>query len=102
MLAKSLRNLKLRNFTKKKELVIIVNKFLFINLISNSFLFKNYSSFDKNLLKLYYNFKIKSIESFCVLSNRKKVINSKFSLSRLVIRDFINFGLVPGYKKSVW
>jgi ribosomal protein S14 len=38
----------------------------------------------------------------CILTNRKGSIDRKFLLSRIVLRDLMQFGIIPGFKKAVW
>ena len=38
----------------------------------------------------------------CLLTNRSRAIYRPFGLSRLVLRDLIQFGLLPGYTKAIW
>lgn len=38
----------------------------------------------------------------CIITNRSKGVFKKFGASRFVLRNLMSFGLIPGYKKSVW
>jgi ribosomal protein S14 len=38
----------------------------------------------------------------CTSSNRGKGTLRAYSLSRIVMREYLQFGLIPGFKKSVW
>ena len=42
------------------------------------------------------------INSRCIFTNRSRGISKKHGVSRFVLRDFIQFGFLPGYKKAVW
>jgi small subunit ribosomal protein S14 len=105
MLSSKIKDLKLRKlffkFEKKKKIC----KFLFINLLSR----KSASSHNKGavllLLKLQNQFNRASkirLTNRCVLSNRGKGVNKLFGLSRIIMRDLIQFGIIPGYTKAVW
>jgi ribosomal protein S14 len=45
---------------------------------------------------------ITRIHNRCVLTNRGRSINSIHKLSRIKMRELINQGLLPGYKRAVW
>ena len=92
--------MKLRNFFIKKEKQKLINKFLFIN-----FCFSLTStSYNKLLLLNYFSSKISKtqLKNRCVVTGRGSGVNKYYSLSRIIMRDFIQFGILPGYKKSVW
>ena len=38
----------------------------------------------------------------CILTNRTRGTFQKFNISRIVLRDLMSFGIIPGYKKAVW
>jgi len=38
----------------------------------------------------------------CVISGRSNSINKQYNLSRIVMREYLQLGLIPGYKKAVW
>jgi len=56
------------------------------------------------ILRKYYFTKISRvrINTRCIFTNRPRNISKKHGASRFVLRDFIQFGLLPGYKKAVW
>ena len=103
MLSKKIKDIKIRKLFLKKEKIKKIHKFLFIFL---SFKNKreNRNHFDKNLLKLNSSICISKtlIKNRCVLTNRNKGVNKYFSISRIVMRDLSQFGLLPGFKKAVW
>ena len=98
MLFTKVKDLKKRNFFFKAEKAKKINKFLFINFFSN-----NKKTIQllkvKNRTKLSSKIKLKNR---CVYTNRNKGVSKFFSLSRISQKDFMQFGLVPGYIKSVW
>jgi ribosomal protein S14 len=105
MLSSKIKDLKLRKlffkFEKKKKIC----KFLFINLLSRKNLGSHNKSITLLLLKLQNQFKRSSkirLTSRCILSNRGRGVNKLFGLSRIVMRDLIQFGIIPGYAKAVW
>ena len=84
---------------KKKK----VSKFLLVNLLS--LLKKKSIRINASLLFLQYKTKKSSkirLVNRCVFTNRAKGINRFHSLSRIVLRDFMQFGIIPGYTKAAW
>lgn len=105
MLSSKIKDLKLRKlffkFEKKKKIC----KFLFINLLSRKILRGHNKEITLLLLKLQNTFKRSSkirLTNRCVLSNRGRGVNKLFGLSRIMMRDLIQFGIIPGYTKAVW
>jgi ribosomal protein S14 len=108
MLFSKINDKKLRNKYNLLEYKKKVNKFILINLLHKFYLNKrkhNKLSYIHKLISLKLlrkkNYKNK-IVSHCLLTNRTKSVYKRFYLSRSVLRDLMQFGLVPGYKKAVW
>lgn len=38
----------------------------------------------------------------CILNNRSRGSTRKFGVSRVLLREFIKLGVIPGFKKSSW
>lgn len=38
----------------------------------------------------------------CIFTNRSNSIYKKYNSSRFILREFIQFGMIPGFKKAVW
>lgn len=38
----------------------------------------------------------------CILTNRGRGITARLKISRVILREMLQFGVVPGYKKAVW
>jgi len=101
---KDIKNRQKFFFNEKKK---IIKKTIFINFL-NSFSkhFKSkHSIFLYILIKKlnYFNKSSKTkINRRCILSNRNRAIVRPFNISRIVFKDLIYFGLLPGYKKAVW
>ena len=51
-------------------------------------------------LKVKKSNKIKLVRR-CVLNNRSRSVR-KFRLSRIVLREYLSMGLMPGYSKCSW
>ena len=97
----ALKSLRLRSNFKKNELQFIINKFLFIYLLANKY-FNKFTIFDKNLIKLFFSLNLKKIKNRCIITNRNKVSNKFFAVSRILLRSSLKFGIISGIKKSVW
>jgi small subunit ribosomal protein S14 len=91
----------IRNLNSKLELKKKLLKFLFINLQNKLICF---NTFNIKFLKYYKRIKTSkvSIKNRCILTNRSKGVNRTYSLSRLKLREYLQFGIFPGFKKSVW
>jgi len=98
-----LRNQEFRKSFHLAEIPHKINKFLFTFFLShNCFKDKSYLRFImSSLLSSRNSFKSKVVKR-CVLRGRNKSVDTKWGLSRIVFRDMIRSGLIPGYKKAVW
>ncbi len=97
------KELKLRRKVSFLELQQRKLKFLFINTVNNTkenskkkFLLSYFSK----LLKTNST-KVKAVRR-CVLTNRGRVAYRDFKISRVKLKEYLNLGLIPGYKKAVW
>ena len=66
----------------------------------NSFIY-NYFFFLKDKKSLSHKSKIR-VTNRCVLTNRSRGILRPYGISRVVMRDLMQFGVIPGYYKAVW
>ena len=97
-------------FFLKKEKNKLISKFIFINLIHKLKLKRRSIIFNKILTiwsKFYLRkyFKSNSKTRFirrCNVTNRNRSVLRSFGFSRIVFRNFIHHGFLPGYKKAVW
>lgn len=103
MKAIKIKNLKQRKGFEKQELNSQIKKFIYINILraslKNRRVFLYLLNSARTELKQFSKSKIKNT---CVLSGRNRSIHKKLSFSRIKLREMISFGLLPGYKKSVW
>jgi ribosomal protein S14 len=102
MLLKKRKDIKIRSLFKKLEIKKIIMKFILINLISNPILLKNLKNKFILINKKIFKYSKIKIKGRCILTNRKSGINHKFLLSRVILRDLMQFGIIPGFKKAVW
>jgi ribosomal protein S14 len=102
MLSSKVKDLKERRVFCKSEKLRIIEKFLFFNVLNN----KCSGSRSKYLCNFLLNFKkgpsrVKILRR-CILSNRSRGVLRPFGISRIHLREMMQFGLVPGYSKAVW
>jgi small subunit ribosomal protein S14 len=96
------KDLKNRVFFNKNEVTKKIKKFLFIHLLNNNiYSQKQKSDFLYFFLKKEQNHKSK-IRLRCIITNRSRGNFRPFNVSRLVLREMIHLGIVPGYTKAVW
>ena len=104
MLASRIKDFKLRKNFFKIEYFKKINKFLFVNLLSKKQNLTPKNKLIVQLLALQLNSKVSKIKikNRCILSNRNKGVNKYYNLSRITMREFMQFGVIPGYTKAVW
>jgi ribosomal protein S14 len=95
-----------RNFFRNEKKILIKKTIFihFLNLFSNEFKKKHsvfLYIFIKKLKFFSSNSKTK-INRRCIFSNRSRGILRSLNVSRIIFKDLIFFGLLPGYKKAVW
>jgi ribosomal protein S14 len=102
MLKSRIKDLKIRlafhNFEKKN----LMQNFIFINIMNKNINFycKIVHFFIKGS-KSRKNSKTK-ITRRCLLNNRSRGVARTFGLSRICLRELLQFGRVPGYSKAIW
>jgi len=107
MLSAKIQDLKIRKAFAKIEKIKKIKKFLFVNLLNTT---TNNNLIDRNfllisLLKIQnkYNFKTRvRMTNRCVLNNRNRGVFRPYGISRILMRDLMQFGVLPGYTKAVW
>jgi len=101
MLHLKIKDEKIRKKFHHMEKKTVILKFLYTNFLNNK---KN-----KKELKLEPFLKLKQknysktkLVRRCVLNNRGRGSIRPFNISRVKLRELFQFGIIPGYKKSVW
>ena len=104
MLSSKIKDLKNRRKFCNTEKLQRIDKFIFVNTLSNKG--------DQDIERLWTAFR--SVDSFnkknskvritrrCVINNRSRSVVRPFGISRIHLRELLQFGLVPGYSKAVW
>ena len=108
MLSAKIRDIKTRNSFYRVERLKKVKKFLFVNYLNSSH--KEKSSLYRNcllisFLKTKQKIKHKSrvrMSNRCIFNNRNKSVLRPYGISRILLRDLMQFGVLPGYSKAVW
>jgi ribosomal protein S14 len=105
MISKQFKNLELRKSVSKDEVLKKTKKFLFINLLNRTTSLDLKSKLIFLFLKQKTNSKTNSkvlITNRCIFNNRSRGVYRPFGISRSLLRELMQFGLVPGYSKGVW
>jgi ribosomal protein S14 len=105
MLSLKFKNIKFQRQFNKLEKVKVLGKFLENYLYGHN----NYKrmlyklKLIKILRRMYFNKPGRAgLKTRCIFTNRSRIISKKYAVSRFVLRDFMQFGLLPGCKKAVW
>lgn len=122
MLSSKIKDIKIRNSFEKIEKIKKIKKFVFTNLLNNPFTEIN-SNFKSDISNKDRNFKLKNYLALlflkktknkmllksktrftnrCVFNNRNRGVLRLFGISRILLRDLMQFGLIPGFSKAVW
>ena len=107
MLSAKIHDLKIRQAFLKIEKLKKLKKFLFIYLLNPT---TNITVSERNFLlisllkkPIKYNFKTRiRMTNRCVLNNRSRGVLRPYGISRILMRDLMQFGILPGYTKAVW
>jgi ribosomal protein S14 len=107
MLSKKIKDIKIRESFHKIEKLKKLKKFVFINLLNkkehDSLLLRNFFLifFSKNKQKMLNKSRVR-ITNRCVINNRNRGVLRSYSISRILLRNLMQFGVIPGYSKAVW
>jgi len=105
----NIKDNKTRQFFLISEQKKRVEKFVSINLLQK---IKNtekkqsikmaFAIFRSSNKKFYKSNSKTKFNRRCVITNRNRGVYRPFGVSRLLLRDFIHFGILAGFKKAVW
>lgn len=104
MLSLKYKDIKNRYQFYKNEIDKNALKFFFVNSINNA----DNSTVTKKKLTHYYINKLNTkysktkIQRRCLLTNRARVSNRNFGISRVKLREMLKYNIIPGYKKAIW
>jgi len=107
MISKKIKDLKYRVLFFKQEKKRLLLRFLSVRLLNNStFSSKQKSIFIYLILKKIQNSKLKCklktrLVNRCSISNRGRGNYKLYNFSRFYLREYMQFGILPGYQKAV-
>jgi len=104
MLYLKIKDNKFRKKFKTLELQLKLKKFIYKNLLSYFFFKKISNTYNKICFQILKKKRKRITTKFinrCILTNRSKSLRT-LKISRIKAREFIAFGILPGYKKAVW
>jgi len=108
MFSSQIKDKKIRISFNKIEKLKKIKKFIFTNVLSRMSTERGLP-FSQDILfhlfKKQKKMKFKSrvrIVNRCVLNNRGKGVFRPFGISRVILRNLMQFGILPGYSKAVW
>lgn len=99
MLFRKVKDLKLRKKFQQNEIVNTSVKFLFTHYFNKN---KDVNRCQDFLNLKQKNYSKTKIVRRCILTNRSRGSIRPFNVSRVKLRELFQFGIIPGYKKSVW
>lgn len=91
------------SFRKKKLQLEKLKIILLFLKKKNSFKFQSKIKFLilKKFQKIAFVSKTKIVRR-CILTNRGRSTTRPFNISRMVLRELLQFSILPGYQKAVW
>lgn len=95
MLYKKLKDKNFRKKFKNFELKRTVLKYTLTKLLTNK------RDIQTPILISFKGSLRTKIRRRCVLTNRSRGIHTKYNISRVKLRELLQTGVIPGYKKSV-
>lgn len=106
MLSLKIKDLKNRNLFLKNEKKNVIKQFLFIHFLCKPSIKKKQLYFLYLLLQKnkYSKFKYKTktkVVRRCLISNRGRSNFRPYGVSRFILRNLMQYGILPGYKKAV-
>lgn len=105
MLSKKIQDIKKRNLFFKLEYLKKIYKIIQINFLNNIKFLKKRAYLYLKILKIQTKInKISKVQikNRCILSNRNKSVYRPYFISRIKLRELLQFGILPGYRKAVW
>lgn len=105
MKIKKIKDIKFRKLYSRYEIFKRVYKFLFVNFsFSEVLVLKKAAFLCKTKLykeKFIKNSRVK-FNNRCILTNRSRGVAKRYGVSRIKLREFLQYGILPGFSKAVW
>jgi ribosomal protein S14 len=104
MLSAKIKDIKIRKKVYDSELNKNSIKFLFINILNNKTLNTKLKIKIRFILSKMLNKSMSKtkITRRCSFNNRNRVSDRKLGISRILLKDMLKAGIIPGYKKAIW
>lgn len=100
MLKTKRKNLKNVKKIFKNELKNRIKNLIFTKFFSSTYSKENEKTFPKLIIKTQ---KTKTLlKSICNVNSTTKSVNSNYYIGRSSFRELLSFGIIPGFRKSVW
>lgn len=100
MLFLKIKDKRIRESVKRQEILDLSTKLVKTQFACNK---KNwiFTPQSKNTISQKNSSKTKIVRR-CIMHNRARSSTRSFGISRIKFRELLQFGIIPGYKKSVW
>lgn len=101
MLSSRIKDLRERKVFCGLEKSRIINKFAFFSILNENSSNGKLSFLILSILSLKKASKTRILRR-CILTNRSRGVLRPLGISRIHLRELMQFGLIPGYSKAVW
>lgn len=101
MISSKIKDLRKRRVFCLLEKSKIADKFLFFNCLNRNSSDHRVSALIFSSLSRKSSSRVKIVRR-CVLTNRNRGVLRPLGISRICLREMIQFGLIPGFSKAVW
>lgn len=98
MLSKKIKDLIIRKEFKRREALNTTLNFLATNYFNSNLTVPRCNVF---VMLKRRNFSKTKMVRRCILTNRSRGSIRPYNISRIKLRELLQFGIIPGYKKSV-
>ena len=105
MISSKIKDIKIRKIANKIETKNLLNKILLFYFVSfyKTSLKKKHILFYVNLFTKKHSYINKTrTTNRCVLTNRSRSVLRPLGISRVILRELLQFGILPGFSKAVW
>jgi ribosomal protein S14 len=106
-MSSKIRDIKTRNSFYRAEKLKKVKKFLFTNFLNSKKINNSFNRYCllKSFLKKRQKSNLKTrvrMSNRCIITNRNRSVLRPYGISRILLKDLMLFGVIPGYSKAVW
>lgn len=98
MLSKKIKDLKIRKEFKRREALNTTLKFLETHFLNST---EHTPRCHVFAMIKQRNFSKTKIVRRCIVTNRSRGSIRPYNISRMKLRELLQFGIIPGYKKAV-